>query len=84
MTARSDIRSALLDNLRNIVRDVPEEVHDTDSLVADFGADSLQVVEVVSRTMRQLRIRVRRTELSKARNIGDLVGLLESAARRAA
>ena len=77
---RETIRSALYANLRTVVRDVPEEIDESSSLIADFGADSLQVVEVVSRTMRQLRIRVSRTAMVGARNISDLLSLFEQAA----
>ncbi|MGH3466577.1 MAG: phosphopantetheine-binding protein [Thermocrispum sp.] len=50
------------------------------SLRDDFGADSLEVVEVVSRSMKQLRIRVPRTELAKAANIKELVDVFEESA----
>jgi acyl carrier protein len=43
----------------------------------DFNADSLEIVEVVSRSMKELKIKVPRTELSTAKNIGELVSLLE-------
>jgi acyl carrier protein len=46
----------------------------------DLGADSLQVVEVVSRSMKELRLKVPRTELSRARNLRDLIDLFEKAA----
>ena len=43
----------------------------------EFGADSLEAVEVASRTMKQLKIRVPRTELSKAKTIGELLDMFE-------
>lgn len=46
----------------------------------DYGADSLEMVEVVSRTMKQLKIKVQRTELSKATNLKELLDLFERAA----
>jgi acyl carrier protein len=49
---------------------------DASSLVNDFGADSLQVVEIVSRTMRAASVRMKRTELNKAKNIGELIDML--------
>lgn len=76
---RDTIRSTLYSNLRTVVRNVPEEITESNSLIADFGADSLQVVEVVSRTMRQLRIRIPRTAMVGARNIHDLIDLFEQA-----
>ena len=43
----------------------------------DLGASSRDIVEVVSSSMRELRVRVPRNELSELKNIGDLVNLLE-------
>ena len=45
----------------------------------DFGADSLEMVEVVSRSMKQCQRKVKRTELAQATNLGDLLDLLEKA-----
>ena len=45
----------------------------------DFGADSLEMVEVVSRSMKQCRRKIKRTELAQAKNLGDLLDLLEKA-----
>ena len=55
-------------------------VTESSSLVADYGADSLQVVEIISRTMRAANVRMKRTELNKAKNIGELLDFLVSAA----
>jgi acyl carrier protein len=41
-----------------------------------LGASSLDIVEVVSCSMRELRVRVPRSELQGLKNIGELVGLL--------
>jgi acyl carrier protein len=46
----------------------------------DLGASSLDMVEVVSCSMRELRVRVPRGELSKVADIGGLVDLLDEAA----
>ena len=46
----------------------------------DYGADSLEIVEVVSRSMKELRIKVPRTELSGARSLKDLLDLFEKSA----
>jgi acyl carrier protein len=45
----------------------------------DLGASSLDMVEVVSCAMRELRVRVPRAELSKLNDIGGLVDLLDDA-----
>ena len=46
----------------------------------DLGADSLEIVEVVSRSMKELKIKVPRTELSGARNLKELLDLFEKSA----
>ena len=42
----------------------------------DYGANSLDIVEVVSGAMRELKVKVPRTELNKLTNLDGLVGLL--------
>jgi acyl carrier protein len=53
-----------------------KEITEADSL-RDLGADSLEIVEVVSRSMKDLRIKVPRSDLSRARNLKDLMDLFE-------
>jgi acyl carrier protein len=42
----------------------------------DLGANSLDIVEVVSRSMRELKVKVPRAELSKLTDIDGLVQVL--------
>jgi len=44
----------------------------------EYGANSLDIVEVVSGAMRELKVKVPRTELNKLTNVDGLVGLLHS------
>ena len=44
----------------------------------DMGANSLDIVEVVSLSMRELKVKVPRSELAKLTDIGGLVDLLHS------
>jgi acyl carrier protein len=46
----------------------------------DLGANSLDIVEVVSRSMRELKVKVPRSELAKLTNIEGLVDTLHQAA----
>ncbi|BCL17958.1 phosphopantetheine-binding protein [Micromonospora sagamiensis] len=48
---------------------------DTSKSMKDFGLGSLDIVEIVSASMRELRIRVPRTELANLANIDELVDL---------
>lgn len=43
----------------------------------DYGANSLDIVEIVSGAMRELKIKVPRTELSDIQNIQGLVEFFE-------
>jgi acyl carrier protein len=49
----------------------------------DFGADSLMMVEVVSRSMKQLKIKVPRVKLVPVRNLKELVDVFEQEASKA-
>ena len=48
------------------------------------GANSLDIVEVVSATMRELKVKVPRAELSKLENLDGLVDLLLKSVQQAA
>lgn len=51
---------------------------DASSSMKDLGANSLDIVEVVSLSMRELKVKVPRSELAKLTNISGLVDLLYS------
>lgn len=51
-----------------------------DRSMKDLGANSLDIVEIVSVSMRELKVKVPRSELSKLTNIGGLVDLLHTVA----
>ena len=70
---REEIFAVICENARLIVPGVGEkEILETNSM-RDYGADSLEIVEVVSRSMKQLRIKVPRAKLLTAKNLKDLV-----------
>jgi acyl carrier protein len=80
---REEIFEVVCSNIVTIVEGTqPETISESVSL-RDLGADSLQIVEVVSRSMKELRLKVPRTELSRARNISELLDLFERAASSA-
>ncbi|MDT7041213.1 phosphopantetheine-binding protein [Candidatus Nitronereus thalassa] len=77
--SRAEIFEVVKKNIQEIVEGLADrEVVETDSM-EELGADSLEVVEVVSRSMKELKIRVPRAELTNARNIKELVDLFEKA-----
>lgn len=67
------VKENLIDTLDDEVE--AEEIDATKSM-KDLGANSLDIVEVVSSSMRQLKVKVPRSELSKLTNIQELVDLL--------
>jgi acyl carrier protein len=77
---RADIFVVVKANIEKIVDGVDASRISEQISMRDLGADSLQIVEVVSRSMKELKLRVPRTELSKARNLQDLLDLFEKAA----
>ena len=79
---RDDIRTVVLRNIGQIIEGADGKEIREEMSMRDLGADSLEIVEVVSRSMKELRIRVPRTELSTAKNLGELLDLFERAAPR--
>jgi acyl carrier protein len=81
---RDDVFSAIKANMVEIIEGARgKEIQETQSLVRDFGADSLEIVEVVSRTMKRLKLKVPRTQLAEAKSLGELVDLFLAAAAAA-
>ncbi|RKX79838.1 MAG: acyl carrier protein [Spirochaetes bacterium] len=60
---------------KNIVEnldDISEEEIDPKKSMRDYGANSLDMIEVVSSSMREMNIKVPRSELSDINNIDEL------------
>ena len=74
------VKEHLMDNLE----DLEDAEFDPDKSMKDMGANSLDIVEVVSCTMRDLKIKVPRSELSKLENVTQLVDLLYQTAEEKA
>lgn len=80
MTPDKDtIRSTVLKYLARSVELDPQTA-DTSKSMKDLGANSIDIVEVVSSSMRELRIKIPREELSSLTNIDGLVDLLHATA----
>ena len=62
------IKKHIVDN----VEDVELNELDEDASMKDFGANSLDIIEVVSGSMRELKIKIPRTELADLNTINDL------------
>jgi acyl carrier protein len=73
---REQILAVVIRHLVDAVDDLDPAQIDPSSSMKDLGANSLDIVEVVSRTMRELKIKIPRSELAKLSNIDGLVDLL--------
>lgn len=73
---RAEIEAVVKKHLLEVVDDLKEADIDTTKSMKDLGANSLDIVEVVSCSMRELKVKVPRSELSKLTNIDGLVDLL--------
>jgi acyl carrier protein len=76
---RGHILAVVIKHLRRNVSGLDDADIDPERSMTELGAKSLDIVEVVSASMRELGIKMPRRELSKARNIQGLVDLLASA-----
>jgi len=75
---RAEIEAVVRKHLLEVVDDLREADIDTTKSMKDLGANSLDIVEVVSCSMRELKVKVPRSELSKLTNIDGLVDLLQA------
>jgi len=77
---RAEMFEVVKANIERIVEEAAgREITESTNMV-ELGADSLQVVEVVSRSIKEVRLRVPRTELANARTVKDLLDLFERSA----
>ena len=72
---RSEIFSVVKKHLDSAVDGIVDSTFDPDRSMDEYGASSLDVVTIVSGTMRELKIRIPRTELKNIRSTNDLVEL---------
>jgi acyl carrier protein len=75
-------REHVLEVVKRHLVDTIEELEgveiDPAKSMKDLGANSLDIVEVVSSSMRELKVKVPRSELNKLTNINELVDLLHA------
>ena len=73
---KEEIIEVIKQNIADNLDDVEITDIDPQKTMKDYGANSLDIVEVVSCTMRDLKVKVPRSELSKLTNVTGLVELL--------
>ena len=80
---REDIMDVVKRNLVETVESLEGKKIDPSKSMKDLGANSLDIVEVVSCSMRELKIKVPRAELNKLNNMDELVDMLYNVAMAA-
>lgn len=78
---RDEVLAVVKKYIADAVEHVDVSALDTSRSMKDYGINSLDMVEVVSRAMRELRIKLPRAELNKLQNIDGLIDLLHKATR---
>jgi acyl carrier protein len=78
---REAVAAVVKKHLMEVVPDIKEADLDMSRSMKDLGANSLDIVEVVSCAMRELKVKVPRSELSKLTNMDGLVDLLHTSIR---
>lgn len=73
---RQLVLDTVLKQLCHVVENVDPSSIDPSRSMKDYGANSLDLVEVVSATMRELRVKIPRAALGKVNNIDGLVDLI--------
>jgi acyl carrier protein len=74
---RDEIWGVIKKHLADAVDDLDVSTIDTSKSMKDYGANSLDLVEVVSRSMRELKVKIPRAELNKITDINGLIELFE-------
>jgi acyl carrier protein len=78
---RQHIVAVVQKHLIDIVGDITPADIDMSKSMKELGANSLDMVEVVSCAMRELKVKVPRSELNKLTTMDGLVDLLEASLR---
>ena len=81
---RQEIVAVVQKHLIDIVGDLTPADIDMSKSMKELGANSLDIVEVVSCAMRELKVKVPRSELSKLTTMDGLVDLLHASIREKA
>ena len=76
---RDDVLEVIMSHFLEIVEDLDESDLDPSKSMKDYGATSLDMVEVVSASMRELKVKVPRSTLNGIADINGLVDALHEA-----
>jgi polyketide biosynthesis acyl carrier protein len=70
--SKDQIIEVITRHLLENIDDLDQEAINPESSMRDYGANSLDIIEVVSCSMRELKIKVPRSELAEVHNINQL------------
>jgi acyl carrier protein len=73
---REEVLNIVIKNIKLNVDGLEETEIDPEKLMAEYGTSSLDIVEIVNSSLRELKIKVPRTQLAGLMNINDLVDML--------
>ncbi len=73
---KAEILAVIKQNILENLDDVSEDQIDVSRSMKDYGANSLDIIEIVSCSIRQLEIKVPRAELTDIKNIDQLADKL--------
>lgn len=76
ISTRDEVLAVVRKHLADTVEGIEGKEIDPARSMKELGANSLDIVEVVSCSMRELKVKVPRAELNKLTNINELVDLL--------
>ena len=69
---KEEIIEVIKENIVDNLDDVEISEIDPEKTMKDYGANSLDIIEVVSSSMRELNIKIPRSELADIKNIDGL------------
>jgi len=69
---KEEVIEVIKKNIADNLDDVEAESIDPQKSMKDYGANSLDMIEVVSCSMRELNIKIPRSELADIKNIDEL------------
>jgi acyl carrier protein len=81
---RDHVKSVVVKHLVGTVDGLKAEDIDTSRSMKDYGANSLDMVEIVSSAMREIKVKVPRNELAKLTTLDGLIDMLHAKATESA
>lgn len=69
---REEVVAVITENVLDNLEDIEGEEIDPSKSMKDYGANSLDIIEVVSASMRELKIKIPRADLADISTIDEL------------